>query len=61
MGVCRKPPLLQIRDGTYTNVIEAILRFCCISENPDETYTHVLRTYTKRMSATNSAQNVIQT
>ena len=61
MGVSRKPPLLQIRDGTYTNVIEAILRFCCISENPDETYTHVLRTYTKRMSATNSAQNVIQT
>ena len=61
MGMYRKPPLLQIRDGMYTNVTGAILRFCCIFENPDETYTNVLRTYTKRMSATNSAQNVIQT
>ena len=61
MGVSRKPPQMPIRDGTYTNVIKAISGFCCMFENHDETYTHVYRTYTKRMSATNSAQNVIQT
>ena len=61
MGVSEKPRSLPIRDGTYTNVIGAISRFCCMFENHDETYTNVYRTYTKRMSATNSVQNVIQT
>ena len=61
MGVSEKPRSLPIRDGTYTNVVGAISRFSCMFENHDETYTNVYRTYTKRMSATNSAQHVIQT